>query len=223
MEPAVKRCAGWRASLARMADVPPEPPWSPERAYDAVAPRWRSARGPLPAHTAALFDRFLGALDAGASVLDVGCGSGVPVGRLLAERGFRLTGLDTSAALLAQARENVPGATFVHGDMRVVTLAGSFDAIIAWDSVFHVPRADHAAVFARFAQWLRPQGGLLLSLGGSAWEGRAPMLGEEFFYSGWTPEKSLALIADAGFEVLHSEIDDPSSRGHLAVLARRAR
>lgn len=45
--------------------------------------------------------------------------------------------------------------------------------------------------------------------------------GRDLFYSGHEKSESVRLLREAGFEVLHSAIDDPSSRGHLAVLARK--
>jgi hypothetical protein len=45
------------------------------------------------------------------------------------------------------------------------------------------------------------------------------MLGETFFYSGFDPEESLRLLEAAGFTIVHSEIDDPQSRGHLSIVA----
>jgi cyclopropane fatty-acyl-phospholipid synthase-like methyltransferase len=160
-------------------------------------------------------------------VLDVGCGAGIPLTRTLVERGYRVTGLDFSSALLEIARREAPQAAFVLGDMRTVRTrelggAGAFDFLVAWDSVFHVPRTDHAAIFARFASWVRPGGRILLSLGGSAWEGTSEMLGETFFYSGYDPAKSLRLVKAAGLNVIHSEIDDPQSRGHFAIIAEVA-
>jgi len=72
--------------------------------------------------------------------------------------------------------------------------------------------------------WSRPNrvtSSYPISLGGSAWEGTSELLGETFFYSGHEQSESVRLLREAGFEVLHSAIDDPSSRGHLAVLARK--
>jgi trans-aconitate methyltransferase len=190
-------------------------------ADDRIAERWAAARRRPTAGLRRALDALAGALPAAAAVLDVGCAHGVPVARWLVRRGFRVTGLDVSARLLAVARAEVPHATFVHGDMRTADPGGPFDAVVAWDSVFHVPRAEHAAVFGRFHGWLRPGARLVVSLGGSAWEGTAEMHGEAFFYSGFESDESLRLLGAAGFDVLHAEIDDPSSRGHLAVTASR--
>ena len=122
--------------------------------------------------------------------------------------------------MLDLARRAVPGVTFLHGDMRVAEPGGPFDAIVAWDSVFHIPRAEHAAIFSRFRSWLRPGGRLLVSLGGSGEDGfTSEMHGETFFFSGFEPIEALQVLCEAGFEVEHWEVDDPSSRGHIAVLA----
>jgi cyclopropane fatty-acyl-phospholipid synthase-like methyltransferase len=192
-------------------------------AYDRAADKWRASRPEQLSPTLArLLELALVDVPPDARALDVGCGAGVPLTRALVSRGFRTTGLDFSQKLLEIARRDVPAATFLFGDMRTVpshALGGAFDVIVAWDSVFHVPRADHAALFARFAGWLEPGGRILLSLGGSAWEGSSEMLGESFSYSGFEPDESLRLLERAGLAIVHSEIDDPQSRGHLAIIA----
>ena len=176
----------------------------------------------MPESLRRLLDRALAACPRGATVLDAGCGTGVPVARVLIDRGCRVTGIDASAAMLAIASREVPEARLIHGDLRGVMLEETFDAIVAWDSVFHIPRDEHAGVFDRFHRWLRPPGMLVLSLGGSAWEGSSEMHGEQFHYSGFDPEDSLRLLRSAGFEIIESYIDDESSHGHLALLATAA-
>jgi hypothetical protein len=39
------------------------------------------------------------------------------------------------------------------------------------------------------------------------------------WYSGYDSDESLRLIERAGMSVLHSEIDDPQSRGHFSIIA----
>ncbi len=197
-------------------------------AYDRIASAWRSDRGRAAAVEicrGGILARFLDPLPVGSCVIDVGCGCGEPLMAYLAARGLRVTGLDGSARMLDLARLAVPTAAFVLGDMRTANPGGPFDAVLAWDSVFHLPRCDHASMFTRFRSWLRPGGRLLLSLGGEGGDGdegfTSEMHGETFFYSGHEPLEALRLLEGAGFRVEHWEVDDSSSRGHIAVLAVR--
>jgi SAM-dependent methyltransferase len=99
-----------------------------------------------------------------ASILDVGCGFGRFAGPL-AERGYEVTGIDSSPDQLALARDRHPGPTYVHGDMRHPP-AGEFDAAINVYSTFGYfddPADDVAAVDA-WAQALRPGGVLVMEL-----------------------------------------------------------
>jgi len=194
------------------------------RAYDRIAQAWRDARvaGSADFQERVLLDRLVLPLPPDAQILDVGCGCGEPITAYLAERGVEVVGLDGSARMLDLARRAVPKATFVLGEMRTADPGGPFDAVVAWDSVFHIPRTDHRNIFTRFGSWLRPGGRLLVSLGGS---GEATftsqMHGETFFYDGHEPSEALRIIESTGFRIEHWEVDDPSSRGHIAVLAVR--
>ena len=155
-------------------------------------------------------------------MLDLGCGTGEPVARLLVERGFRVVGVDESEAMLAVARRVVPGAEFIRADMRGLTLPGGFAAAVAWDSVFHVGREHHREIYAKLYALLEPGGRLLLSAGGSGHEGfTSEMYGRSFFYSGHEPPETLRLLREVGFRVELCEVDDPSSRGHIAVVASK--
>lgn len=193
-------------------------------AYDRIADAWRDARvgGAGTFRERPWVDRLVLPLLPDARILDAGCGCGVPIASYLVDLGFEVVGLDGSARLLELARAAVPGAQFILGDMRTADPAGSFDAIVAWDSVFHLPRDEHLEIFRRFLSWLRPGGRLLVSLGGSAdAELRSEMHGATFFYSAHEPSEALGLLEGVGFKVEHWEVDDPSSRGHIAVVAVR--
>ncbi len=187
--------------------------------YDRLGPRFGQARSPTKGLD--LVARAIRGLSPGGRVLDVGCGPGVPITRFLVEQGLSVTGVDVSAEQLRIAAQQVPEADLREGDVCDLELADdSYDAIVAWDSVFHVPRAKHGALFERFARWLRPGGRLLVTGGGSAGEFTDVMLGETFFYSGHEPPEVVTLLAAAGFAVLDPVVDEPSKRGHVVFSAR---
>lgn len=111
-------------------------------AFDRQRLRVLSERGWL--------DRLLALLPDGASVLDLGCGMGEPIARYLIEHGCRVTGVDTSPAMLELCRTRFPAQRWIEADMRGLALEERFDGILAWDSFFFLPfyrRTSNAPCF----------------------------------------------------------------------------
>lgn len=67
-------------------------------------------------------------LKPGARVLDVGCGTGVPVAAMLAEAGLDVTGIDIAPKMIEIARAEVKGR-FLVADCLEYEPEGSFDAV----------------------------------------------------------------------------------------------
>lgn len=153
-----------------------------------------------------LLEALMAQLQAPASVLDLGCGAGVPCTAALAER-FDVLGVDLSTAQLELACRMVPRARFAKGDMTTVDFAaGSFDAVTAFYSIGHVPRQGHAALFTRIARWLRPGGLFLAALACGGAEGvQEDWLGAAMYFSSHEPAINRALLQQAGFALLVDE------------------
>jgi cyclopropane fatty-acyl-phospholipid synthase-like methyltransferase len=143
--------------------------------YEQCSARFTAARqNDAPVELRLVTDR----LDPGASVLDLGCGGGVPVARALAER-FRVTGVDFSAEQVRRARANVPTGTFHCCDvMDYQPEPAAFAAVTAFYLFFHLPREEQLELARRIHAWLRP-GGLLLATVGLFDE--APYTEDDFF------------------------------------------
>jgi ubiquinone/menaquinone biosynthesis C-methylase UbiE len=192
-------------------------------AWDAVAETYAASRR-ADGEDAALIDELLAELPAEPTVLDVGCGDGA---RTLANLPPGSVGLDLSRRGLSLARERVPDARLLQGDMTAIPLRdGSVDAVTAYHAVFHVPRAEHPAVYREFARVLRPGGYLLTTVGTSSYETtRRGWLGSgrSMFFSTPGRETTLAGLREAGFEVVWERfVDDPLGSSALFVLARLA-
>jgi ubiquinone/menaquinone biosynthesis C-methylase UbiE len=110
-------------------------------------------------------------LPVGAAVLELGCGSGVPATQLLAES-FKVIGVDISPVQIARASQAVPQAQFVESDMTTLDFAAaSFEGIVSFYALIHVPLEEQPALFERLARWLKPGGYLLATVGSKAWTG----------------------------------------------------
>src|SRR6185437_10823179 len=86
----------------------------------------------------------------GAKVLDLGCGSGRPVGEHMAKQGLRVTGVDASPTMISLCRERLPAHEWIIADMRGLALSQRFEGILAWDSFFHLDHVDQRQMFPVF-------------------------------------------------------------------------
>jgi cyclopropane fatty-acyl-phospholipid synthase-like methyltransferase len=148
-------------------------------------------------------------LSLGASLLDLGCGAGVPSTRRLAEH-CTVTGVDVSAQQLRLAQSNVPRATFVHADLMSVELTeAAFDAVTAFYVLAHVPREALPGAFARVRRWLRPSGWFLATLGAGDTPGSTEEWnGVPMFFSSYAPARNRELLLAAGFELAVEDVVD---------------
>lgn len=124
-------------------------------AFSAAAAAGKDVHG-----EAALVHRVLGRP---ARVLDAGCGTGRVAVRL-AELGHDVVGVDVDERMLARARADAPGMSWVLGDLAALDLpVEPFDLVVAAGNVIPLVAAGtEAAVVAALARHLRP-GGLLVA------------------------------------------------------------
>lgn len=126
-----------------------------------------------------------------------------------------------SIHMLHYAKSRCPEARFIRANITEVDFQGSFDGIVAWDSLFHIPRARHQALYVSFCRWLKPGAPVLLSAGGSEGEFTAPMFDVDFFYSSHALDENRRLLEACGFDMILAEVDDRSSRGHVTIIAKK--
>jgi 2-polyprenyl-3-methyl-5-hydroxy-6-metoxy-1,4-benzoquinol methylase len=201
-----------------------------ESGYDQMAEQYLATKDPEDPLALRALEDLASLLPSRAAVLDLGCGAGVPVTRWLADRRFAVTGVDVSAKQLELARTYVPEGTFIKADMTEVDFGPeSFDAVVAFHSVIHVPRTEHPALLESIHRWLEPGGALLATMSVADYEGRdedwegwgAPMV-----WSHYDRQANVAMLREAGFEIQYAEPRTGGGTGDetetwLWVLARK--
>jgi SAM-dependent methyltransferase len=165
---------------------------------------------------------------AGGEVLDLGCGNGVPAAKWLSDNGFRVTGVDLSDTMVARARDLVPGATFLRGDATSVDEidfdTSSFDAVVSFYALIHMPITDQPGVIARASRWLRPGGLFMATVGHSVWSGtESDWLGGGASMSWSHPEAATyrAWIETAGLAIDDERFVAEGTGGHTLFTATR--
>jgi SAM-dependent methyltransferase len=144
----------------------------------------------------------------GARVLELGCGAGIPMTSALAD-GRHVTGVDISRTQIELARVNVPHATFIQGDMTAVDFPpGSFDAVVAFYSLTHLPRDEVPPLLARLRGWLRSGGTFIASMGADDDPGgiEADWLGVDMYFSHFGARRNRRLVKEAGFAIDSADI-----------------
>lgn len=114
-----------------------------------------------------LLDGYLPSTNAGLRLLDVGCGTGHQLARWSAA-GYDAAGVDGSDAMLAEARQNNPGAELQQADVQRLPFSdASFDRVTSIEVLRYLP--DPSQSIEEMARVLRP-GGVCLATA-------APLLG----------------------------------------------
>jgi len=103
-------------------------------------------------------------LQPGASVLDIGCGHGIPISEVLLQEGFATYGIDASDTLIAKFRERFPKAIVECSSVEESPFFHrTFDAVLAWGLMFLLPADTQRSVIGKVAHALNPNGHFLFT------------------------------------------------------------
>lgn len=170
------------------------------------------------------------------AVLDLGCGNGRLL-KFLKKEGYKsYLGLDQSAELLKQAKEEWPKEKFLLGDMSdPLPMKTKFDAIFAIASLHHLPPKDQEKALKQWKKVLKPGGYLFMTNWNLHQRSFLPLLLRSFlvpsygrrgllvpwqnkvqrYYFAFTKRRLAKILKNAGYEVL---LNDYVKDGETATL-----
>lgn len=130
--------------------------------YEEMAERFMQARNPrIGADTVLEWSKRLAP---GSSILDLGCGHGVPISQTLSEAGFAIYCVDASAKMIQTFRKRFPTAKAECSAVEESEFFGrTFDGIVAWGLLFLLPADLQSAVVHKVAKGLNPSGNFLFT------------------------------------------------------------
>ncbi|MFG2004470.1 class I SAM-dependent methyltransferase [Spirillospora sp. NPDC048911] len=131
---------------------------SVEGGYDLLAPKFDQTPFRTPDRVLDATADALRPLGPFGRALDVCCGTGAGMRVLDPLCGGKVTGVDFSTGMLAQAREAHPDAEWVRADVRALPFAGDFDLAVSFGALGHFLPAERPELFAGVHRALRPGG-----------------------------------------------------------------
>ncbi|KAF2724616.1 S-adenosyl-L-methionine-dependent methyltransferase [Polychaeton citri CBS 116435] len=177
--------------------------------WDGLNVEYEHAYGNNP-FKKALVSKAITLLQPGSCVLDVGCGTGVPVSQKLTEAGMEVVGTDVAPKMVKQARRRVKG-TFEVADMVGYVPTSTYDGVfIIYSHLGLIYSAFHNTVYT-LARSLRPRG--LLMVGQSPVDNtyvegyNLPFWGEPFATLMFTRQGQRRFLESINLEILYDTLD----------------
>lgn len=193
-----------------------QPEWPGDRSggYDRIAPAFIEHRARSPVGVQAVRE-WVGTLAPGSTVLDLGCGSGEPVSRVLTEAGCRLWAIDASPTMVAAYRAAFPNARAECASVQESDFFGrAFDAVVAWGLMFLIDPADQRDVIRKVGRHLEPEGRFLFTAPAHATEWQDLMTGETSVSLGAAEYE--AVLRAAGMRLIDRFEDEGENHYYLA-------
>lgn len=173
--------------------------------YEGIAAQFISARSPIIGVTrvrdwAKTFTR-------GAAVIDLGCGPGVPITRILVSEGLSVYGIDAAPSFVQAFRRNLPNTPIACEAVQDSNFFGrTFDGVLAWGFMFVLSPEDQRQLIQKIGDLLVPGGRFLFTSPAEMGSGTDILTGREFHSLG--AEEYRRRLSAAGLAVAREYQDE---------------
>jgi SAM-dependent methyltransferase len=134
--------------------------------YEGVAVAFLAGRGRAPSTAigARAVRDWARTLPPGATIIDLGCGSGLPITKILVKEGLNVYAVDASPSLVQAFRNNLPEIPVACESVEdSLFFERMFDGVVAWGLIFLLPAEAQRCLIQRVATILVPGGRLLFT------------------------------------------------------------
>jgi SAM-dependent methyltransferase len=184
--------------------------------YDEIAAIFISGRGRNHSGVgASVVAEWSQMLPGGATVLDLGCGTGVPISQALIDRGFNVFGVDASPKMVAAFRASFPTVPVECAAVEDSDLFGrTFDGVVACGLFFLLDVEVQRRLVAKIASVLRSGGRFLFTAPSQSCSWRDALTGRTSISLGYEAYRK-ALEAE-GMSLVGTQLDEGENYYYFA-------
>lgn len=150
-----------------------------------------------------------------ATILDLGCGNGIPITQALVKDGHTLYGIDASPTLTASYREHFPDLTVACEPVETTGFfSRKFDGVVAWGLMFLLSESDQSKLIHRVSTILNPGGKFLFTSPKQACTWTDVLAGVESRSLG--AETYKRILSSAGLSLTGNDVDEGENYYYFA-------
>ena len=182
--------------------------------YEAVASEFMARRqqSSVGAGTVRAWAR---PLPSGASILDLGCGHGVPISMALMNDGFEIYGVDAAATLTSEFRRRFPHAHVACEAVEDSCFFGRmFEGVVAVGLMFLLTAEAQRHLIRKIALALKPGGKFLFTSPAQACTWTDVLTGRQSLSLG--AKEYTTVLSDAGLTLVGEHVDEGDNHYHDA-------
>lgn len=151
--------------------------------------------------------KWVKTLTLNSTVLDLGCGTGIPISKILIEEGMIVYGVDASPTMVKVFQQNFPNTPVICEAVEdSLFFNQKFDAIIAWGLLFLLPKEVQGMVIQKAANTLKTGGKLLFTSTAKKIDWKDAMTGEYSISLG--AQKYKELLTASGLSLIEEFEDE---------------
>lgn len=190
-----------------------------KKAWDKIGKRTSS---PYIKHKKYLeiFNLFCKKLHKNASVLDLGCGPGLPFTKELIERGFKVTAIDIADTMIKEAKKNVPEAKYICISMTDIDFNEEFDGIFSGYTMLCLDPRNFKIAAKKAVKSLKKGGFFFLALNEPAPEGHdeaenyTEIMGQKMYSRPYTEYEVRDVFAKLNMKIIKVARETVSSKAY---------
>ena len=195
------------------------------KSYDLISDNWQKFRNSTAINKCVV--DFAKLIAPNGHVLEIGCGTGYPVAHYLSLHNFTVTGIDVSREMIAKAKAlKLPNAVFLNREVLDFSSDIRYDAVIAFDSLWHIAKSEQAEVYRKISCLMKDGAYFLFTHGKRNDERVGTMFNQPFYYGALDIYELNTIFSETGLKIISLTEDykeQTMGERDLLVIAQKQR